>query len=121
MNIKVLAFLLLITSAFPTLSYATSGKGKIEWSEVPLKAQQIITQHALEGKILKVKKEKIILMTDKGEENKTFLYLARVKKPDGKKFWIIVNQSGELIDIEDEETEKVLEDVEERKKQEKNH
>ena len=121
MNIKVLAFLLLITSAFPTLSYATSGKDKIEWSEVPLRAQQIITEHALGGKILKVKKEEIILMTEKGEENKTSLYLARVKKLDGKKFWVIVDKSGELIDIEDEETEKVLEDVEERKKQEKNH
>ena len=52
---------------------------------------------------------------EKKKENKTILYLVGVKKPDGKKIWITVDKSGELIDIEDEETEKVLEDEEDGK------
>lgn len=110
MNIKILAFLLLIASAFSTLSYADSKKDQIEWSNVPFKIQKVITEHKQGGKILKVKKEKLILMTDKGKENKTTIYLARVKKSDNKKIWIIVDKSGQLVDVQDEETEKVLED-----------
>ncbi|WP_297324660.1 hypothetical protein [Nitrosomonas sp.] len=118
MNIKVLALFLLITLALPTASYAGSKskeEGKVEWSEVPPKAQQIITEHTQGGEILKVKKEHIILMTDKGKKNKTIIYLARVKKTDGKKIWVTVDKNGELVDIEDEETDPVLEDEEDEK------
>ena len=118
MNIKVLALFLLITLALPTASYAGSKskeEGKVEWSEVPPKAQQIITEHTQGGEILKIKKEHIILMTDKGEKNKTIIYLARVKKTDGKKVWVTVDKSGELVDIEDEATDQVLEDEEDEK------
>lgn len=118
MNIKVLALFLLIALALPMASYAGSKskeEGKVEWSEVPPKAQQIITEHTQGGEILKIKKEHIILMTDKGKKNKTIIYLARVKKTDGKKIWITVDKSGELVDMEDEGTEEVLEDMEDEK------
>lgn len=118
MNIKVLALFLLITLALPTASYAGSKskeEGKVEWSEVPQKAQQTINEHLQGGEILKIKKEHIILMTDKGKKNKTIIYLARVKKTDGKKVWITVEKSGELVDMEDEGTEEVLEDMEDEK------
>ena len=108
MNIKVLAFLLLISLALISPSFAESGK--IPWVEVPLNVQQTITQHAGSGEIKKVKKEKITLLNKKGEENKTNVYLAKIKSPHGKKMWIVVDKSGELIDIEDEELEEIAED-----------
>ena len=81
MNIKVLAFFLLIGWVLVTPTYADSnerkiekseaplsavanqaitadskGKGeKIEWSQVPLIAQQIFTKHTQGGEILKIK------------------------------------------------------------------
>ena len=122
MNIKILGFLLLITSGFSPLIYADadSKKGKkIEWPEVPLKAQQTIAEHAKGREIVKIKQEKIVLMTEAGEKNKTFLYLAGVKGLKGKKTWIIVDKDGELIDIENEDTEIVLEDEAENKKSKK--
>ncbi|SFF11300.1 hypothetical protein [Nitrosomonas sp. Nm166] len=130
MNIKVLGFLLLIISGFSSFTYADADSKQekiieriieriIEWPEVPLKAQQIITEHALGRKIFKVKQEKIILMTDTGEKNKTFLYLAGVQGLKGKKTWIIVDKDGELIDIEDEDTEIILEDEAENRKSKK--
>lgn len=121
MNIKVLALFLLVTLTFSTVSYAGSKlkEGKIELPEVPQKAQQIINEHLQGGEILEIKKEHIILMTDKGEENKTIIYLARIKKTDGKKVWVTVDKSGELVDMEDEETEGVLEDEDEKHKKNK--
>ncbi len=116
MNIKVLTFFLLINWALATPSYADSKERKVEWSEVPLLVQQIFTKHTQGGEILKVKKEKIILMTEKEKKNKTTLYLAKVKKANGKKFWITADKNGTLVDIEDEETEEVLEDEVGKKK-----
>ncbi len=55
MNIKVLALSLLITLALPTASYAGSKskeEGKVEWSEVPQKAQQTINEHLQGGEIM---------------------------------------------------------------------
>ena len=108
MNIKALAFLLLISLTLASPSFAESGK--IPWEEVPLNVQQTITQHVGSGEIKKVKKEKINLLNKKGEEKKTNVYLAKIKNPDGKKMWIVVDKSGELIDIEDEELEEIPED-----------
>lgn len=110
MNIKVPAFLLLAILAFSTPSYADSKERKIEWSDVPHKAQETITKYAQGGEIFKIKKEKIILITEKEKENKTTLYLAGVKKIHGKRIWITVDKSGKLIDIEDEKAEEILED-----------
>ena len=110
MNIKVPAFLLLTILAFSTPSYADSKEKKIEWSNVPHKAQKTITKYAQGGEIFKIKKEKIILITEKEKENKTTLYLAGVKKTNGKRTWITVDKSGKLIDIENEGTEEILED-----------
>lgn len=126
MNIRVLAFFLLVTLVLSTASYAGSKskeEGKAEWSEVPQKAQQVITEHAQGGEILKVKKEHIILMTDKGKKNKTIIYLARIKKTDGKKVWVTVDKNGGLVDVENEDTDPVLEDEEDKKnkKNKKDH
>lgn len=110
MNIKVPAFLLLAILAFSTASYADSKERKIEWSDVPHKAQKTITKYAQGREIFKIKKEKIILITEEAKENKTTLYLAGVKKKNGKRTWITVDKSGKLIDIEDEGTEEILED-----------
>lgn len=117
-NIKVLAFFLLVTLVLSTASYADSkskGDGKVEWSEVPEKTQQIIAEHARGGEILKVKKEYIILMTDKGKKNKTIIYLARIKRTDGKKVWVTVDKNGQLVDVEDEDTHPLLEDEKNKK------
>jgi hypothetical protein len=115
MNTKILTFFLLISLVFVAPSYADPKGKKIEWSEVPLIVQQIFTQHAQGREILKVKKEKIVLRTEDKQKNKTTLYLARVKKADGKKFWITSDINGQLIDVEDEETEEVLEDLVDKK------
>lgn len=108
MNIKVLV-LLLITLAFSTSSYSDSKKGELEWSEVPPIVQQTIIEHALGGIIKRIKKEEIILL-EKGNV-KTEIYLAKVKIGKGKKIWITVDKSGELINIEDVTTDEVLEDI----------
>lgn len=113
MNIKVLVFLLL-TLAFSISSYANSQEEKILLSLVPPIVQQTIIEHALGGIIKKIKKEEIILLE---KENKiTDIYLAKVIKNDGKKIWITVDKSGELINIEDVSTDQVVEDVENEKK-----
>ncbi len=119
MNTKVSVILLLLILLLSTPSYAQ--KGKIEWSEVPLKAQQAITLHMQDRKLIKVKKEKIILMTEDGQKNKTTIYLAGVKRPGEKKTWITVDKDGNLVDIEEENAEEVLEDqVGNKKKKNKN-
>lgn len=120
MDIKVLAFFLLIGWTLITPSYAHSKGKKIEWSEVPLIVQQIFTEHTQGGEILKVKKEKIILHTEEEKKNKTTLFLAKVKKANGKKFWITVDKSGNLVDIEDEEAEEEVLEDEVGKKNKKN-
>ncbi len=112
MNIKVLVFLL-ITLAFSTSSYSDSKKGKLEWSELPPIVQLTIIEHALGGIIKRIKKEEIILL-EKGNK-KTDIYLAKVKLAKGKKIWITVDKSGELIDIQDVSTDEVLEDIENEK------
>ncbi|PXW83484.1 hypothetical protein C8R34_1276 [Nitrosomonas sp. Nm84] len=120
MNIRVLAFFLLVALAFSTASYAGSKskeEGIVEWPQVPHKAQQIITEHIQGGEILKIKKEHIILMKDKGMKKKTIIYLARIQNTDGKKIWVTVDKDGELVDVEDEDTDPVLEDLEDEKNQ----
>ena len=94
MKIKVLAILLPITLVFSSSSFADSKEEKIEWSQVPPKVQQTITEHAQGGKILEIEKE---------TEKQVIIYEAEVKKPDGKKFEIKVDENGKLIEIEDED------------------
>jgi len=113
MNIKILAFLLLMSFMVATPVYAEKEKkekGRIDWSEVPLQAQQAITKHKPEGTLVKVKKEKIVLMTEDGKKNKTTIYLAGFKRPGEKRTWVTVDKNGNLVDIEDEEFDDVLED-----------
>ena len=96
MKIKVLAFLLLITLAFSTSSYADPKEGKVEWSQVPAKVQQTIKLNIIK------KKEKV---------KKTVIYIAKIKKSNTNKFWISVDKSGQLIEIEKEQSGKILEDM----------
>ncbi len=84
---------MLITLAFSTSSYAGCNEEKGEWSQVPAKVQQTITEHAQGGEVLKVEKE-----TDKN----AVVYEAKVKKTDGKKIEIKVDENGKLIEIEDD-------------------
>lgn len=95
MNIKVLAVLLLITLAFSTSIFASSKEEKIEWSQVPLKVQQTITEHAQGGEIIEIEKET--------EKQGGIIYEAKIKKSDGKKIEIKVDENGKLIEIEDED------------------
>lgn len=111
MKIKVLAFLLLITLAFSTSSYADPKEGKVEWSQVPAKVQQTITKHAQGGQIVKIKKEKLNIIKDKEKVKKTVIYIAKIKKSNTNKFWISVDKSGQLIEIEKEQSGKILEDM----------
>ena len=111
MKIKVLAFLLLITLAFSTSSYADPKEGKVEWSQVPPKVQQTITKYAEGGQILKIKTEKLNIIKDNEKIRKTAIYIAKIKKSNTNKFWISVDKNGQLIDIEKEQSGKILEDM----------
>lgn len=93
MNIKTFTILMLMSLAFSTSSYAGCNEEKVEWSQVPTKVQQTITEHAQGGEVLKVEKE-----TDKN----AVVYEAKVKKTDGKKIEIKVDENGKLIEIEDD-------------------
>lgn len=94
MRIKVLVILLPITLAFSSPSFADRKEEKIEWSQVPSKVQQTINEHAQGGEILEIEKE---------TEKQVIIYEAEVKKPDGKKFEIKVDENGKLIEIEDKD------------------
>ncbi len=124
MNIKALSFLLIMAIAFSTPIYADSkehkekDKDKVEWSEVPPKAQKTITQHAAGGKVFSVKKEKMVLMTE-NKKKKTVIYLAGVKKKDGKEFWVIADKDGTFIDIDRPDTESMLEEDVDNEKRER--
>lgn len=108
MNIKVFLFLLL-TLAFSNSSYANSQEEKILLLPLPLIVEKKIIEHALGGLIKRIKKERIILL-EKGDKM-TDIYLAKVIMLDRKKIWITVDESGELINIEDVSTDEVLEDL----------
>ncbi len=122
---KILILVLLPLYIFSGLVLAEPGKhkdrgiDKIEWSEIPPNTQKIISEHLQDGVILKLKKQKIIQMIDKHKGDKTDIYLAEIKKTNGKKFWVTVDHNGKFIDIESEETENLPEDEENRKKERK--
>ncbi|SDH05397.1 PepSY domain-containing protein [Nitrosomonas sp. Nm132] len=93
MNVKIRALALLTTLLFATSSFADLlGDEKVEWSQVPEKVQKTITQHAQGGTIEKIEKET--------EKKKVIVYEAHVKKPDGKKIEIKVEEDGTLFEIE---------------------
>lgn len=89
-----------ILAALITLFFASSGfaglfdEEKVEWSQVPEKVQQTINQHLQGGTIEKIEKET--------KKKKIIVYEAYVKKPDGKKIEIKVEEDGTLLEIEDE-------------------
>lgn len=93
MNIQTLTILMLIALAFSTSGYASSNEEKVEWPQVPAKVQQTITEHAQGGEVLKVEKE---------TKRNAVVYEAKVKKADGKKIEIKVDENGKLIEIEDD-------------------
>ena len=88
MNIKTFVFFVLILLAFSTSSYAGCNEEKVEWSYVPAKAQQTITEHAQGGEVLRVKKE---------TRKSIVIYEA-----DGKKIEIKVNENDKLFEILDD-------------------
>lgn len=95
MNTKVRILVLLATLLFVTSSFAgLFDDEKVEWSQVPEKVQQTITQHLQDGTIEKIEKET--------KNKKVIIYEAEVRKPDGKKIEIKVEEDGTLIEIEDD-------------------
>lgn len=95
MNTKVRILVLLATLLFATSSFAgLFDDEKVEWSQVPKKVQQTITQHLQGGTIEEIEKET--------KSKKVIIYEAEVRKPDGKKIEIKVEEDGTLIEIEDD-------------------
>lgn len=95
MNIKLNVIITLIALFLSTSSFAgLFDEEKVEWSQVPEKVQQTINQHLQGGTIEKIEKE--------AKEKKVIVYEAYVKKPDGKKIEIKVEEDGTLLEIEDE-------------------
>jgi hypothetical protein len=95
MNIKLNVIITLIALFLSTSSFAgLFDEEKVEWSQVPEKVQQTINQHLQGGTIEKIEKET--------KKKKVIVYEAYVKKPDGKKIEIKVEEDGTLLEIEDE-------------------
>ena len=113
MNIKILVYIF-IALTFSNGSYANSQEEKVSALFLPPIVEQIINEHALSGQIKKLKKEQVILL-EKGDKMRE-IYLAKVKKINGKKIWITVDESGELLNIEDVSNDEVLEDLANKKK-----
>lgn len=96
MNTKIRILISMMTLLFATSSFAgLLDEEKVEWSQVPEKVQQTINQHLQGGTIEKIEKET--------EKKKIIVYEAYVKKPDGKKIEIKVEEDGTLLEIEDED------------------
>lgn len=55
--------------------------------------QQTITEHAQGGEVLKIEKE---------TEKNAVVYEAKVRKADGKKIEIKVDENGNLVEIDDD-------------------
>ena len=95
MSIKIRTLVSLMTLLFATSSFAgLLGDEKVEWSQVPEKVQQTITQHAQGGTVEKIEKETM--------KKKVIVYEAEVRKPDGKKIEIKVEEDGTLVEIEND-------------------
>ena len=95
MTIKIRALVSLMTLLFATSSFASLfGDEKVEWSQVPEEVQQTITQHSQGGTIEKIEKET--------KKKKVIVYEAEVRKPDGKKIEIKVEEDGTLIELEND-------------------
>ena len=94
MVIKLYAFILPMILIFAAPSFAGWNEEKVEWSQVPAKVQETITEHAQGGEILEVEKEK--------KKKVITVYEAEVRKPDGKKIEIKVEEDGTLIEIEED-------------------
>lgn len=108
MIIKVLAFIFLIL-AFSNSSYANSQEERVSLLPLPPFVEKKILELSLGGLIKRIKKEQLILL-EKGDKM-IDIYLAKVIMLDSKKIWITVDETGELINIEDVSTDEVLEDM----------
>ena len=96
MKIKLNVIITLIALFLSTSSFAgLFDEEKVEWSQVPEKVQQTINQHLQGGTIEKIEKET--------KKKKVIVYEAYVKKPDGKKIEIKVEEDDTLLEIEDED------------------
>ncbi len=108
MNIKILTYFFLAL-AFSNFSYANSQEEKIISLPLPPGVEKKINEHAQGGLIKRLKKEQIILL-EKGDKMRE-IYLAKILKLNGKNIWITVDETGELINIEDASNDEVLEDL----------
>ncbi len=122
-KIIILFFLLLYILSGVVFAETEKREGrdidKIEWPEIPIKTQKTISEYLQDGTILKLKKQKIIQMVDKHKGDRKDIYLAEIKRNNGKKFWVTVDHKGQLIDVETEDTENLPEDIENKRKERK--
>ncbi len=99
MNIKTLTFatifVLLLVFAFVFSGFAGADE-EIEWSQVPPKVQETITEYMQGGEIEKIEKEV------KKKEVPVVIYEAKVKKLDGKQVEIKVDENGVLIELDED-------------------
>jgi hypothetical protein len=99
MKTKTLApVILTLVMACATSSFAGEAT-EIKWSQVPAAAQKTISKNMGEGKIEEIKKK---TRTISGKSVTIYEVHARKPDPGGKKFEIEVDESGELIELEDE-------------------
>ncbi len=95
MNISIRTLFLTMTLIFATSSFAgLFGEKNVKWSQIPIKVQNTITEHLQGGEIKELKKEK---------KKKTItVYEAKIKRPDGKKIEIKVEEDGTLLELEED-------------------
>ena len=95
MNISIRALFLTMSLIFATSSFAgLFGEENVKWSQVPIKVQKIISQHLQGGEIEEIEKEK--------KKKTIMVYEAKIKRPDGKKIEIKVEEDGTLLELEED-------------------
>ena len=101
MNARTLAVAIFfpLTMAYAALSFA-GAETEIKWSQVPAAAQKTISQNMGEGSRIEEIRKKTRTISGKS----LTIYEVHARKPDpgGKKFEVEVDESGNLIELEDE-------------------
>jgi hypothetical protein len=99
MKTKTLAHVILpLIMTYAASSFAGETT-EVKWVQVPATAQKTISENMGEGKIDEIKKK-----TRAINGKSVTIYEVHARKPDpgGKKFEIEVDESGKLIELEDE-------------------
>lgn len=123
MNIKAILFFLTLSLAFSTSLYADSrghkdrDKDNDKWHKMPNKVQQTVNEHAKGGRVFEVKTENMVLM-DNNKKRNTTLYLVGIKKPDGGETWVIADNDGKVVGIDQVDGgEELEEDIDNERKE----